>query len=81
LIIFEKKQSKYIDNSTYENIIRTIWKKEGKGVSGQKLQVTLPEKIAAELNRLTAERGLTKSVLIALAIEQYAKKGERDEDK
>lgn len=47
----------------------------------QKLQVTLPEKSIAELEQLMKEKGLSKSVLIALAIEEYAKKGASNEGK
>jgi len=50
-------------------------------MAGVKLQVTVPEKTVKLLNKLINEKGLSKSVLIALAIEEYAQKGESNESK
>lgn len=45
-------------------------------MTGKKIQITIPEKTIEILERLMVKRGLSKSVLVALAIEEYAKKEE-----
>lgn len=50
-------------------------------MAGKKIQTTLPEKIVEKLEKISKEKGLTKSVIIALALEEYIKKGEINERK
>lgn len=45
------------------------------------MMITLSEKTASKLEEIAKEKGLTKSVLITLLIEEYSKKGESDERK
>lgn len=42
--------------------------------SKQKFQITLPNQIAEKLINITEKKGLSKSVIIALAIEELSKK-------
>lgn len=42
----------------------------------KRIAITLSDKKAKELEKLALEKGVTKSVLIALAIEELLKKGE-----
>lgn len=48
---------------------------------GKKIMITLSEKKAEELEKMAKEKGVSKSVFVALAIEQLAKKGEVHESK
>lgn len=50
-------------------------------MAGKRMMITLSEKTAAKLEEIAKEKGLTKSVLITLLIEEYSKKGESDERK
>lgn len=47
----------------------------------KRIMITLSEKAVTELERLAEEKGMSKSVLIALALEEYAKKGAVHESK
>ena len=38
---------------------------------GEKFQVTLPEPLAKQLKEVSTEKGLSKSVLLTRALEQY----------
>lgn len=48
---------------------------------GKKIMITLSETKAEQLEKLAKEKGVTKSVFVALAIEEFAKKGESNESK
>lgn len=50
-------------------------------MSGKKIMITLSEKKAEELEKLAKEKGVSKSVFVAIAIEEFAKKGESNESK
>lgn len=50
-------------------------------MSSKKIMITLSEKKADELEKLARERGVTKSVFVALAIEELSRKGGSDENK
>jgi len=41
---------------------------------GNRLQLTLSPKIAAELERLAKEKGVTKSAIVTLALGEYIEK-------
>lgn len=43
-----------------------------------RIMISLTEKNMSELERLANEKGMTKSVIITLALEEYLKKGERN---
>jgi predicted DNA-binding protein len=50
-------------------------------MAGKKIMITLSETKAEQLEKLAKEKGVTKSVFVALAIEEFAKKGESNESK
>lgn len=50
-------------------------------MSGKKIMITLSEIKAEELEKLAKEKGVSKSVFITMAIEEFAKKGESNEGK
>lgn len=50
-------------------------------MASKKFQITLSEKTMEMLETVCKEKGLKKSIVIALAIEEYAKKGAVHEDK
>ena len=43
-------------------------------MAGKKIQITLPEQLSDALEKISQEKGLTKSVLLALALEDFLKK-------
>lgn len=54
---------------------KVITHRKGLFMATKRIMITLSEKAMAELERLAEEKGMSKSVLIALALEEYAKKG------
>lgn len=50
-------------------------------MASKKFQITLSEKTMELLEKICEEKGLKKSVVIALAIEEYSKKGESNDGK
>lgn len=50
-------------------------------MGSKRIMITLSETKAAELENLAKKKGITKSVLVMLAIEEFAKKGESNESK
>lgn len=50
-------------------------------MAGKKIMITLSEKKAEELEKLAKEKGVSKSVFVAMAIEELAKRGEVQESK
>lgn len=40
-------------------------------MTGKRYQFTLPEPLSEQLERVSAEKGLSKSVILAFALEQY----------
>lgn len=50
-------------------------------MASKKFQITLSEKTMEVLEKICEEKGLKKSVVIALAIEEFSKKGVAHEDK
>jgi len=50
-------------------------------MKSKRLMITLSEKTAAKLEEIAKEKGLTKSVLITLLVEEYSKKGESNDRK
>lgn len=47
----------------------------------KRIMITLSDIKATELENLAKKKGVTKSVLVTLAIEEFVKKGESDEEK
>lgn len=45
-------------------------------MAGKKIMITLSKTKAEQLEKLAKEKGVTKSVFVALAIENFIKKGE-----
>lgn len=52
-------------------------------MAGQKIQITIPEKMARTLQELCEKKGYSKSQIVAMAIDKMAieEKGESDEKK
>lgn len=50
-------------------------------MSGKRIMITLSETKADELEKMAKEKGVTKSVFVALAIEEFMKKGESNASK
>lgn len=50
-------------------------------MAGKRIMITLSEKTSDKLEQIAKEKGLSKSVLITLLIEEYSKKGESNERK
>lgn len=50
-------------------------------MAGKKIMITLSQKKAEELDKLAKEKGVSKSMFIALVIEEFAKKGDLREKK
>ena len=59
-----------------------IYSKKGRSLSmaGKKIQITLPEPMLVELERLSQEKGMAKSVLLAMALEQYLKSQRKEKN-
>lgn len=49
-------------------------------MAGKKIQITLPEPMLVELERLSQEKGMAKSVLLAMALEQYLKSQRKEKN-
>ena len=49
-------------------------------MAGKKIQITLPEPMLVELERLSQEKGMSKSVLLAMALEQYLKSQRKEKN-
>jgi metal-responsive CopG/Arc/MetJ family transcriptional regulator len=47
-------------------------------MAGKKYQITIPEPIAEQLEKVSHEKGLSKSVLLAIALEEYLKNQRKD---
>lgn len=50
-------------------------------MAGTRIMITLPEKTISILEEKAKEKGITKSVLINLAIQEYLEKGEKSDEK
>lgn len=59
-----------------------IYSKKGRSLAmaGKKIQITLPEPMLVELERLSQEKGMAKSVLLAMALEQYLKSQRKEKN-
>ncbi len=50
-------------------------------MSSKKIQFSLPTKLVDELQLLSKEKQLTKSVLVALALEEYLKNQRKEKNR